>query len=573
MERLEKKIIKGHTYYYYTKWEWVKGKTRRVWQKYLGRLQDIAKAVEGGGPSPKQAEVFEWGLSSSLWQQCCRAKIIAKVDEQCPKREQGLTVGEYIAIAAINRAIEPRSKNTLYEWFSKTALLRKFPNASKIALGSQRFWDNLNLISAKKGLAIWKEIIKHILKQEGIDLSSVCYDGTNFYTFIDTFNSHCEIAKRGKNKQGRANLRQIGYALFCNTKDQVPLYYEVYQGNRNDAKQFPIMLKNFFEFIKETTGQCVQDSQVTLIFDKGNNSKENFQLIDQLNLHYVGSKKLCEMKNLAEISNNDPRFTPCKAIGLETTKAFCVTQKVYSKERTVVVSYNQNLFNTQQMTLHNDIAKAITELDALDHRLKDRAAGLITGGQCPTKASIEKQCKAILTRQYLKEIITYQVKQEGEKVPTLTYKIDSEAIERIADTYLGKNILITSRKEWSNEQIITAYRSQFNIENVFKEMKDRDIGSWWPVYHWTNQKIHVHALYCTIAVLLRALAHRRVEQAGIHISMTRMLSELEEIKEILILYPRKRQDRKERFHTVLSKTSELQQTLMSILGAKMENTS
>jgi transposase len=44
----------------------------------------------------------------------------------------------------------------------------------------------------------------------------------------------------------------------------------------------------------------------------------------------------------------------------------------------------------------------------------------------------------------------------------------------------------------SNEQIILAYRSQFNIENVFKEMKDRDIGNWWPVFHWTEQKIQIH---------------------------------------------------------------------------------
>ena len=61
MERLEAKKINGHTYYYYSKWAWVEGKCRRVWQRYLGKLEDIAKAVEGGGPAPICAEVFQWG--------------------------------------------------------------------------------------------------------------------------------------------------------------------------------------------------------------------------------------------------------------------------------------------------------------------------------------------------------------------------------------------------------------------------------------------------------------------------------------------------------------------------------
>lgn len=108
------------------------------------------------------------------------------------------------------------------------------------------------------------------------------------------------------------------------------------------------------------------------------------------------------------------------------------------------------------------------------------------------------------------------------------------------------------------------------MENVFQEMKDRDIGSWWPLYHWTDQKINVHSFSCTIAVLLRALAHRRVKQAGIDISMKRLLSEWDAIKEVIVLYPKKRGAKASPQHTVLSKTSELQQSLLSILDVKPE---
>ena len=101
-------------------------------------------------------------------------------------------------------------------------------------------------------------------------------------------------------------------------------------------------------------------------------------------------------------------------------------------------------------------------------------------------------------------------------------------------------------------------------------MKDRDIGSWWPLYHWTDQKSNVHSFSWTIAVLLRALAHRRVKAAGIDISMKRLLAELDDIKEVVLLYPRKRGAKTDPQHTVLSKTSELPQSLLSILHVKPE---
>ena len=170
----------------------------------------------------------------------------------------------------------------------------------------------------------------------------------------------------------------------------------------------------------------------------------------------------------------------------------------------------------------------------------------------------------------MKSIIMYTVHKGSHDIPQLDYDINHEIINQLCDTYLGKNIIITDRSQWDDDQIILAYRSQFHIENVFKNMKDRDIGSWWPLYHWTDQKIHVHSFYCTVAVLLRALAHRRVKEAGINISMKRLLAELDDIKEVVILYPRKRGAKTTPQHTVLSKTSELQQSLLSILHVKPE---
>ena len=125
MERLEAKKISGHTYYYYSGWGWRDGRCRRLWQKYLGKLEDIVRAVECGGPPPAYAEVFEFGLTEALWREAERSQVVETIDRLCPKRDQGLSVGQYLAIAAANRAADPVSKRAMWEWLSATTLLRR----------------------------------------------------------------------------------------------------------------------------------------------------------------------------------------------------------------------------------------------------------------------------------------------------------------------------------------------------------------------------------------------------------------------------------------------------------------
>lgn len=566
MERLETKQVKGHTYYYYSRWAKVDGKCRRVWQKYLGKLQDIVRAVEGGGPPPLWAEVFQWGLPQALWAECSHAQLVGIVDQHCPKRRQGLTTGQYLAIAAINRAICPSSKRSLKHWFAQTVLVRHLPGAAADSLRSQRFWDHLGKIDAATALAIWKSLLHGVVRREQLNLASISYDGTNFYTFIDTFNTRCQVARRGKNKQGRNNLRQISYALFCTADGHLPLFYDVYEGNRNDAKQFPQMLGRFHRFVQELAGQHDLVPEVTLVFDKGNNSADNFRLLDELNLKFVGSVKLGEHVELAAVSKLDERFQAAAQVGLEGTKWFTVRKVVAGRQRVLVVTYNQNLFNSQWLTLQNDVTRATEKLQLLQQKLADRAAGLIKGGQAPTNQSVTKQCQTILRRQHLKQVIEVTIDAVAGGLPRLAYAINTQVLQQVAETSLGKTILISNRDEWHAERIIEAYRSQYIIEGVFKDMKDRNSGTWWPLHHWTDTQIKVHGLYCTIALLLRALMLRRVRQAGINLSLKRLLTELDGIREVVNLYPRKHGAKVERRQTVLSKRTELQERLIQVLG-------
>ena len=338
MAYMTRKRIKGITYYYAEESERVDGKPRRKWQKYLGSLPKIIKAVEGTPPKPTYAEIFQLGAPAAYLNIAEEINMIPIIDSVLPKRNQGLSVGFYLTLAAINRGIEAVSKRSMWKWFQNTILFRVFPEANKASLSSQRFWDNMSFIKEDRILLTWMKLINSILDRENIDLSCASYDGTNFYSFIGSFNTRCSLAKRGKNKQGRSDLRQINYALFCTRKDHFPLYFDVFEGNRHDSKEFGVVIEDFFRAFKD---RKPNDNGLTVVFDKGNNSQDNFdKFVGDSGFHFVGSVKPKDHKDLALISNNDKRLTLLSHPKLDQVKAFRTQKNIYGKDLTVVVTFN-----------------------------------------------------------------------------------------------------------------------------------------------------------------------------------------------------------------------------------------
>jgi transposase len=570
VQRLEAKRVNRHTYYYLSRWGWREGKCRRLWQQYLGKLEDFSPRLEGAGPPPLYAEVFELGRPLALWRAAQRAELVPLADQLCPKRQQGLSAGTYLALAAINRAVRPVSKRHLWEWLEATVLAREVPGVSAEALSSQRFWDHFERWEPDRLRALWKGLLERAVQREGIDLSRLCYDGTNFYTFIDTFNVQNHLAQRGKNKQGRANLRQVSYALVCAARGQWPLYYEVYEGNRNDSRQFGQMLGRFAAFYQGLAPAGNLLPKTTLVFDKGNNSAANFGLIDELGLDYVGAVKLGEVSPWAGVSNQrDERWQACA--GLEGTKAFRVETQLYGRRRTLVVSWHEGLFEAQWATVQSELSRALSKLEGLRQSLERREHGEVQGGKAPTAESVQKQCHEILHREHLSQVVRVEVRMMAPGSVGLEYGVEAEALARLSDTLLGKNILVTSQRGWSDTQVIEAYRSQFLIEEIFQQMKDRDLGCWWPMFHWTDSKIQVHGLYCTVALLLRAMVGRQAREAGVDLPLSRLWAELEQVREVVNVYESRRGQKQPVRQAVLSKLTAIQKRLVGVLGLAAES--
>ena len=89
---------------------------------------------------------------------------------------------------------------------------------------------------------------------------------------------------------------------------------------------------------------------------------------------------------------------------------------------------------------------------------------------------------------------------------------------------------------WSNEQIVGAYRSQYHVEETFKQMKNTDYLTFRLVRHFTDANIRVHAFYCVLALTLTCLLNKELEQMGHTISIHRMLDKFQEARQVVSVY-------------------------------------
>ncbi|MBI4800931.1 MAG: IS1634 family transposase [Elusimicrobia bacterium] len=562
MASLTKKIIRGHPYYYARECGWVNGRPRITRTVYLGRVEDIMAAVaKSRRPAPIQGiAVTEFGAVTAVWSIVEELDLIGIIDSHVPKRDQGLSVGQYIALAAVNRATCPKSKRALAAWYRKTILRRLCP-AELRQLTSQKFWDHMGYLGEKEILAIETDLCHRIIDIYKIDLRCLALDATNFFTFIST-RTKGKLAQRGHNKNGRDDLRQVCLALLASTDFHIPLFHQPYNGNIPDSVEFRTVLDKLVERYATFAKGC---SQITLVFDKGNNSQEGMELLDESPYGFIGSLVPTHHPELLAIDRKN--FKALQGERLESVCAYRTKKEVFGVERTVLVTFNDNLYTEQLTTLMEQIQKRKRQLHEMQQRLNRWIEGQNKGGKPPTLSGTQKQLDQILVARHMKEVFNVTLRLHGpSKLPCLTYRVNTSGIDRLCRTLFGKTLIFTNRDDWSDEDIVLGYRGQYKIEHAFRTMKNPHFVTWQPMFHWTDQKIRVHAFYCVLALMLTSLLEKKLYQAGLEISIHEALEQLSGIRELLVLHGRGK--KKPKATTVLNDMDERQRELFDVLQLK-----
>jgi transposase len=523
------KKVNGKTYWYLRQMARVDGKPKMVSERYLGSAADIEAAMAGSVVVPERTRHLAFGAVAAGWAVLTRLRVIEIVDEVLgPRRaDAGASVGTYLALAALNRLVDPCSRRSLADWWSATAADR-FTGIHAGVLDHRRFWDATRTVTTAHLAEIERRIVGAMIAEFGLDISAVALDMTNFATYIDSSNDKASLAQRGKAKQKHADLRLVGLGLVVTRDGGIPLLSHTYPGNRPDVTQFPLMLTELCARYTAYTTTAQVPGQVTVVFDAGQNSTANFTDLRAAEIGYVTSLPPSDHADLLALPKrsrrrvDETRFPGLTALQRRKT--------IYGQNTRVILTHSPTLHAGQSRGLDQTHAKA-------EARLTELADRLARGKTRRDKDTVAAEVRGICKDTWVKRILTWNLTGDTPAELSLTWSIDEHARAALEDEIFGKRILVTNHDDWSIADVVTAYRSQSDAEFGFRQLKDPHAVSFSPMNHCTDQAIRVHTYTCVLALQLAHLMRRQAHQAGLNLSVRALVDALAGIGETVLIYP------------------------------------
>lgn len=532
MAHLHKKMKKGRPYYYIREIARVDGKPKVINQIYLGSIDRIIELAKGTTERCLRISVQEFGalfLANLMEEQ---VGLVTLMDSVLPKagQERGPSIGEYFIYAAFNRMIDSCSKRALPEWFKATAI-QQIRRVDIQALTSQRYWEKWDRVEQEDIEKIAWLFFKRIAELEKVKSDCFLFDTTSYYTYM-AGETPSELAKRGKNKDGKDWLRQIGVALLVTRDTQIPLFYRAFEGNRHDSKQFYKILNEMASVMREFSGE---DRELTIVFDKGMNSEENIVLIDSLpKMHFITTysphyaEDLIRVKLSQFTSVDTPKNRELVRLGREEDRlvAWRTFGKYWGQNRTVVVTYNPRTATKQRLTFEKKLLSLQEVILDLRSKVRTQKKHWTDGDR------VEKHYTVACERLHLpKDIYEISVEKHNRKWQ-LIFRKNYCRIGQYIEKF-GKNILITDHIDWSTDEIVRASLDRYIVEKAFRQSKDSDVVSIFPIRHWTDSKIRCHILSCVVALTYLRLIEIRLNRADLSITAATAMEQMRKLHSCL----------------------------------------
>ena len=546
-------------YYYIVESARVEGKPRIVRQTYLGTVERIAALIQDRtAPLPLSITTVDLGLPGALWRAAQQSGVWEVLESLWEKPASGPSTAHYLLLAAIHRICQPGPKTEVADWY-RHSILSSLWGFSPERFTSQQFWDAFDGIQTgsdgeedeleqaqSRLLAVWKD-------QQLISRRLLAYDTTNFYTWVASTNTRNTLAQRGHNKQGRHNLRQVGLSYVLDGENGLSLCHHVYPGNVADAEEFPVALGRIVALLDRH--QIARDT-VTLVVDKGSAALANTLELEQAGVGWISALPWNQAPE--EFRERAVEELPALSSNQPGVRAAAERMVVHGQEYLCVVKHSASFASEQLHSVTTALSKALPAMRRLSVELAKPAARF-------TEAGIRNKIARWLSGAFVSELVRYQLEQRDGRWH-LQFDFDTAAFEHLLAHRLGRTTLVTNRREWTAEQVVEAYSGQQQIERVFRGLKEGDWLGWGPMYHWTDQKIRVHAFYCMLGISLLQYIHRKAQAAWAGLSMEQLLEELRQIQQFALLYPPQSEKGPNRVALVLSTQTLAQQSLAKELG-------
>ncbi|MEW5947125.1 MAG: IS1634 family transposase [bacterium] len=356
----------------------------------------------------------------------------------------------------------------------------------------------------------------------------VLFDTTNYYTFMAS-KTKSELARRGKNKSGRDNLRQIGVALLVDRAAALPLHYKAFAGNMHDPVVFAQTADEMMSVLGELNPAKLR---MTVVFDKGLNSPDNIRYIDDkpharfittYSNHFAPDVASADTKNFAPLDIEKNQRLEEKGKDADKILARRTRAEFWGRERTAVVTYNPVTARKQRFTLDQKLETLRETLPEWSANYRRREPHWRDPGAIRDRYIRACEDLYIGSQYYRVEFAA------GE----MSFRKDIYQFTQ-SQTSFGKNIIITDNHDWSNEEIVQLSLDRYLIEHNFRASKSRHHVETHPVHHWTDGKLRCHILTCAMTLAAMKILEIKTAAAGLKMSGPAIMAEMRTLHSVLV---------------------------------------
>jgi len=504
------------------------GKSKvRCRSTYLGSAETILKTIKGK-KSPVKVSARNFGLVAAAWQTACIVDLPRILAKHIKGERFGTDLWKYFFVTIINRLDSATSKEKMSRWLKKT-ILPELLNIKAQNFTGKKFWYATDDVISEKALRekreatnkedpfesidntiftnIEAELFSHIDQLMKLSSNVICYDTTNFFTYIEE-PKRSKIANPCHSKDSKNHLNHVGLLMAVEKSFGIPLISRIYRPNCHDSKLFSHVLTDLIVSLKAL---CTAKTDLVLVLDKGNNSQDNFSYMKG-KINWIGALVPSHHKDLLDMKLNqyqgvweDKRYYRCIKMVMDIKCSIILTFSAVRKRK-------------QEHTLERGIKKLQYEITKKWNSYKKMPVKITAGIKTMLKKNRYGKC--------------IQLSIVNEKP---CFKKNKKEIKTRKQRF-GKSLVFSNMLDAETGYLLATYNEKNIIENDFHVLKDVTLIRFRPIRHWTDSKIRAFAFCCVVSMTLIRIMQWMTEQEGYKMSPNVLKEELADIQEIIMVY-------------------------------------
>jgi len=448
----------------------------------------------------------------------------------CPTQAD-LDLGLVILLLVLNRLMAPEPLCWVNRWLARTVLVPTF-DLPVAKLYDQRLGRALDAVYPHLG-EIWARLVVRAIQVWKLDLSILHWDITSFY-FTGAY-TDSELLRRGFSRDHRSKFKQVKLEADVTHRSRVPVGYRVLPGQTADITTPPDHLAALLRFLARPELASL-DVHPILVSDCKMITPEAVGACHRHHLFYLGplphSKavtKVLRSVSEDELAAHELAYRPKRQA---KEAAFVPYRGVWRPFQITVPppiddpDAHEQVFIDRALVVWSagkarlDTNKRRTYLKRLLDGLENIRRQLNQGRYAERDYVVERVAN-VRRGNSAKRLVSVDL-QGTDGHLSLKFRIDRDRLAA-AQALDGRYALGTNARHLAADEALTTFKAQDDAEKQFGTVKGPLAVR--PVFLHTDQRIEGLVFVTLVALLVRALLALQCQQAGLKVSVDRVLAE------------------------------------------------